>query len=245
VSCKIALIPARAGSERFPNKNIADFYGHPLIAYSIKSALTGKKFQKVVVSTDSPEIARIALSYGAIVPMLRPKQIATTQSPDFEWVQLAINDWLELEDSDQITILRPTNPMRSVSTIVDALNVFDSKPDFDSLRAIREVKEHPAKMWRGLPNQQIYPLDDSINPITGAPGHSSPFQTLERLWIQDASLEIARVSSVRKHKTISGNKIIGYKLPLYEGFDINYPDDIHALESIISKNPSLLPKFFL
>ncbi len=242
MSGKFALIPARAGSERFPNKNIVDLYGHPLIAYSIKSALIGNKFQKVVVSTDSPEIARIALYYGATVPMLRPKQIATTQSPDIEWVQLAINDWLELKDSDQITILRPTNPMRSVSTIIDALNVFDSKPDFDSLRAIREVKEHPAKMWRGLPNQQIYPFDDSINPISGAPGHSSPFQTLETLWIQDASLEIAKVGSVRKYKTISGNRIIGYKLPDYEGFDINYPDDILALETIISKNPDLLPR---
>ena len=242
MSVKVALIPAREGSERFPNKNIADFHGHPLIAYSIKCALNGKKFQKVVVSTDSPEIARIAVDYGATVPMLRPKQIATTQSPDFEWVQLAIDEWLGLEDSDQITILRPTNPIRSVSTVIDALNVFDSKPDFDSLRAIREVKEHPAKMWRGLPNHQIYPLDDSINPITGAPGHSSPFQTLERLWIQDASLEIANVSSVRKYKTISGNNIIGYKLPDYEGFDINYPDDILALESIISKNPGLLPR---
>jgi N-acylneuraminate cytidylyltransferase len=242
MSGKFALIPARAGSERFPNKNIVDLYGHPLIAYSIKSALIGNKFQKVVVSTDSPEIAKIALYYGATVPMLRPKQIATTQSPDIEWVQLAINDWLELKDSDQITILRPTNPMRSVSTIIDALNVFDSKPDFDSLRAIREVKEHPAKMWRGLPNQQIYPFDDSINPISGAPGHSSPFQTLETLWIQDASLEIAKVGSVRKYKTISGNRIIGYKLPDYEGFDINYPDDILALETIISKNPDLLPR---
>jgi CMP-N,N'-diacetyllegionaminic acid synthase len=242
MSADFALIPAREGSERFPNKNIAVFHGHPLIAYSIKSALSGKKFQKVVVSTDSEEIARIAISYGATVPMLRPKNIATTQSPDFEWVQLAINEWLELEDCDQITILRPTNPLRSVSTIIDALNVFKSKPDFDSLRAIREVKEHPAKMWRGFPNQQIYPLDDSINPVTGAPGHSSPFQTLERLWIQDASLEIAKVSSVRKYKTISGNKIIGYKLPVFEGFDINYPEDFFELASIVSKNPNLLPQ---
>lgn len=242
MSCKVALIPARAGSERFPNKNIVDFYGHPLIAYSIKCALNGKKFQEVVVSTDSPEIANIAIHYGASVPMLRPAHTATTQSPDYEWVDLAINDWLSLDDNDQITILRPTNPMRSVATIIDALSIFDSKPDFDSLRAIREVKEHPSKMWRGLPNQQIYPLDESVNTITGAPGHSSPFQTLEQVWIQDASLEIAKVSSVRKYKTISGKKVIGYKLPVYEGFDINYREDILILESIISNNPSILPK---
>jgi CMP-N,N'-diacetyllegionaminic acid synthase len=239
---KVALIPARAGSQRFPNKNIVDFYGHPLIAYSIKCALNTEKFQKVVVSTDSPEIARVAMQYGAFVPKLRPKQIATTHSPDFEWVQLAIDDWLKLDDCDQITILRPTNPLRSATTIMDALKVIDSNQDFDSLRAIREVKEHPAKMWRGLPNQQIYPFDDSINPITDAPGHSSPFQTLETLWIQDASLEIAKVGSVRKYKTISGKKIMGYRLPGYEGFDINYPEDIRALENIISKNPELLPR---
>jgi CMP-N-acetylneuraminic acid synthetase len=241
MNSKVALIPAREGSERFPNKNIVNFYGHPLIAYSIKCALNSKNFQKVVVSTDSEEIARIAIKYGATVPKLRPKEFATIESPDYQWVELAINDWLGLDDNDEITILRPTNPMRSTSTILNALSVFDSKPEFDSLRAIREVKEHPAKMWRGLPNQQIYPLDDSLNPITGAPGHSSPFQTLEQVWIQDASLEIAKVSSVRKYKTISGYKIIGYKLPVHEGFDINYPDDILTLESIISKNPKLLP----
>jgi pseudaminic acid cytidylyltransferase len=73
----IAIIPARAGSKRIKNKNIKLFFGKPLIFYSIKLALKSKLFDKVIVSTDSQKIAKIAKSFGADVPFLRPKNIST------------------------------------------------------------------------------------------------------------------------------------------------------------------------
>jgi N-acylneuraminate cytidylyltransferase len=72
----IAIIPARGGSKRIPRKNIKDFFGKPLIAYSIEVALKSKLFDKVIVSTDDEEIAKIAVEYGAIVPFLRPKELS-------------------------------------------------------------------------------------------------------------------------------------------------------------------------
>jgi len=72
----IAIIPARGGSKRIPRKNIKDFFGKPLIAYSIEVALASKLFDKVVVSTDDEEIASIAKAYGAEVPFLRPKNLS-------------------------------------------------------------------------------------------------------------------------------------------------------------------------
>ena len=72
----IAVIPARGGSKRIPKKNIKLFHGKPLIAYSIEVALKSKLFDKVVVSTDDEEIARIAKKYGAEVPFLRPKELS-------------------------------------------------------------------------------------------------------------------------------------------------------------------------
>ena len=72
----IAIIPARGGSKRIPRKNIKDFFGKPLIAYSIQAALDSQLFDKIIVSTDDEEIAAIARKYGAEVPFLRPKELA-------------------------------------------------------------------------------------------------------------------------------------------------------------------------
>ena len=71
---KLAIIPARSGSKRISNKNIIDFFGKPIIAYSIEAALSTKLFDEVMVSTDSEEIAEIARKYGAKVPFLRSKK---------------------------------------------------------------------------------------------------------------------------------------------------------------------------
>ncbi len=72
----VAIIPARGGSKRIPRKNIKDFYGKPLIAYSIQAALASKLFNKVIVTTDDEEIANIAREYGAEVPFIRPKGLS-------------------------------------------------------------------------------------------------------------------------------------------------------------------------
>ena len=72
----VAIIPARGGSKRIPKKNIKDFFGKPLIAYSIKTALDSNLFEKVIVSTDDEQIAKVAKEYGAEVPFLRPKQLS-------------------------------------------------------------------------------------------------------------------------------------------------------------------------
>jgi len=72
----VAIIPARRGSKRIPRKNIKDFHGKPLIAYSVEVALKSKLFEKVIVSTDDEEIANIALKYGAEVPFIRPAKLS-------------------------------------------------------------------------------------------------------------------------------------------------------------------------
>ncbi len=94
----IAIIPARGGSKRIPKKNIKDFHGKPLIAYSIQTALKSKLFEKVVVSTDDEEIAEISKKYGAEVPFLRPKEL----SDDFTSSGEAVNYTLErLKDNGE------------------------------------------------------------------------------------------------------------------------------------------------
>jgi pseudaminic acid cytidylyltransferase len=89
----VAIIPARGGSKRIPRKNIKLFHGKPLIAYSIEAALKSNLFQKVIVSTDDKEIAKIAIEYGAEVPFLRPKEL----SDDFTGTGAVVNHALEYQ----------------------------------------------------------------------------------------------------------------------------------------------------
>ena len=114
----IALIPARSGSKRIKNKNIKNFFGKPLIAYSIKLAIKSKLFDKVIVSTDSKKIAKIAKKYGAVVPFLRPKKISNDYAVD----QDVINHFLEYAKTSKIKVnilcyLYATAPLLKSSTL--------------------------------------------------------------------------------------------------------------------------------
>jgi len=90
----IAIIPARAGSKRIPKKNIKPFLGRPIIEYSIEIAMKSNLFDKVVVSTDDDDIARVAIGQGAEVPFIRPKELSDDFSGTHEVVGHAVK-WLE------------------------------------------------------------------------------------------------------------------------------------------------------
>jgi len=114
----IALIPARSGSKRVPNKNILKLNGHPLIAYSIAAALEAGLFSTVFVSTESQEYAEIAKHYGAEVSFLRPKEFALDLSPDIDWVKFTLSKLAsDKRLFDHFSILRPTSPLRTAQTI--------------------------------------------------------------------------------------------------------------------------------
>ena len=87
---KVAIIPARGGSKRIPRKNIREFAGKPVIAYSINCALQSGLFERVIVSTDDEEIARVARDCGAEVPFLRPKELADDQTGTTEVIAHAV-----------------------------------------------------------------------------------------------------------------------------------------------------------
>jgi N-acylneuraminate cytidylyltransferase len=226
------LIPARSGSKRIKDKNIALIGDKPLIAFTIETALGISESSKVIVSTDSKEIAENARSFVATVPGHRPPIFATDLSPDIDWVLHAVNTWPNIKESEFLAILRPTSPLRTASTIIRALECLKNNPDFDSLRAVRSIKEHPGKMWRKV-GIAIEPYIAETSILTGAPSHSSPMQALEQLWIQDASLEIVRTKKILETKSIAGKKVLGFEMPNNEGFDINYIEDLEYLRFLL------------
>jgi pseudaminic acid cytidylyltransferase len=93
----IAIIPARGGSKRIPRKNIKEFHGKPMIAYSIEAALESKCFDKIIVSTDDAEIADVAIKYGAAVPFIRPADIADDYATTLDVIKHAI-EFTELQE---------------------------------------------------------------------------------------------------------------------------------------------------
>ena len=104
-----AIIPARGGSKGVPRKNIRLVGGHPLIAYSIVAARQCRRIDRVIVSTDSPEIADIARAYGAEAPFLRPPELAQDASGDIDFIRHAL-DWFQQHDHaepEMLVHLRP------------------------------------------------------------------------------------------------------------------------------------------
>lgn len=234
----IALIPARAGSQRIPCKNIKLLAGHPLLAYTIATAKASGIFSRIIVSTDSAEIAALAKQYGAEVPWLRPEEFARDTSPDIQWIKHALQN-LEDDLPDAYALLRPTSPFRQVTTIQRAWKKFLSLKDIDSIRAVELCKQHPAKMWK-LVDAHMEPI--MKNPDTAAtPWHSTPYQALPKVYAQNASLEMAWCRIPLEQGTIAGQAIAPFFTEGYEGFDINNQEDWIIAEYLVNHHIVALP----
>jgi N-acylneuraminate cytidylyltransferase len=235
----VALIPARAGSKRVPDKNIRPLAGHPLIAYTISSALQSQVFSAVIVSTDSQLYGDIASHYGAEVPHLRPSELAGDLSPDIEWVEYILRRLQENgRDYDCFSILRPTSPFRLPETIKRAWHAFLAGEGTDSLRAVEKCKQHPGKMWVVRGNRMV-PLLPFTPPQQ--PWHSSQYQSLPEVYAQNASLEIAWSRVVFEGRTIAGNVLMPFFTEDYEGFDVNSAYDWNLAEHLIDSGQAGLP----
>jgi len=143
MSKKFAFIFARGGSKGIPNKNIQLLGDIPLIGHSIEVALHSKLFDKIIVSTDSLEIARISESYGAEVPFIRPKELAADTALEIEAWKHAINFYLEKKITfSHFVSLPTTSPLRRVSDIKECINLFDKKK-FDIVVTMRPSERSP------------------------------------------------------------------------------------------------------
>ncbi len=230
----LALIPARSGSKRIPDKNIKKLGDHPLIAYSIRAAIDSSVFDDVICATDDEVYASIARHYGAEVPFLRPDEISGDKSPDIEWVLWMLKMLSDKgREYDVFSILRPTSPFRLPTTIKRAWDVFLSDPRNDSLRAVEKCNEHPGKMWVIRHNKMLPLLPFAEG---GAPWHSSQYAALPEIYVQNASLEFAWTRLPLHEENISGEIIIPFLTEGVEGFDINRPEDWVLAENYIGNN---------
>ena len=228
----VAVIPARGGSKGIPRKNLIQVYGHPLIFWSIKSALDCHSIDRVIVSTDDDEIADIAKSSGAEVPFRRPSVISDDTSLDIEVFRHLIK-WYRDEDRELpecFVHLRPTGPARCLNDIELAINLFIQNKSFDSLRSVCLAEQTPYKMWL---------IDDNrLLSVSKDPGieefHSQPRQKLPKAYWQNGYVDIVRPETIINLDSMVGDKCYGFVCSR-EVKDIDYLSDVPHIEEVLKR----------
>tara|TARA_Y100000385_G_scaffold160442_1_gene166551 strand:+ start:1553 stop:2281 length:729 start_codon:yes stop_codon:yes gene_type:complete len=230
-----AIIPARSGSKEVPNKNIKFLGGVPLIAYSIEVAKMVPEIDRIIVSTDSEEYAKIANAFGAETPFLRPAAHSTDSSTDFSFFQHAI-DWFEKHESkapDLFLHLRPTTPFRNANVISDALKYMNSKPDSTSLRSGHLAPESPYKWF--LKDKLGY--FKSIIPGLTSEQINNPRQVFPPTFISNGYIDIIKTSQIKEKKNLHGDKMLIFETPFCNQVDTI--EDFNKLEYHVKINPQL------
>ncbi len=234
----VALIGARSGSERVPGKNVRRLAGHPLLAYAVETARQSGVFERIVVSTDSEEIAKVARWYGADVPFLRPDEYATATSPDVEWIAWTLPRLGERHDL--FAIVRATNPFRGPDVIRRGLEQLLATPEADSIRAVERVKQHPGKMWElTIDGRTMMPLLDQSH--LDVAWHAGQYQALPPVYVQNSALEIAWTRVVEGTGTREGRVVAPFLTEGYEGLNIDDEDDFALAETLVASGRAALP----
>ena len=235
----VAFVPARSGSERVPHKNVRPLAGHPLLAYAIATALESGRFERVVVSTDSEEIADVARWYGADVPFLRPAEFATATSPDIEWLAYTLE---RLDERYELfALIRATNPFRGPDVVRRGLEQLLATPEADSLRAVELVKQHPGKMWLlSGDGRTMSPLLDQSE--LDVAWHAGQYQALPPVYSQNSALEIAWTRVVTETGTREGSVLAPFLTQGLEGFNVDDEDDWGQAARLVASGEATLPE---
>lgn len=232
----IAIIPARSGSKGVPGKNIRLLGDYPLLAYSVVAAKLSEKIGRVIVSTDSAEIAAISKEYGAEAPFLRPAELALDHSTDQEYIQHVLI-WLQDHEGvipDYLVQLRPTTPLRNPAIIDAAIETIDDHAEATSLRSAHPAPESPFKWFQidargyfqGLMNAMS---NDLLN---------NPRQQFPEAYIPNGYVDVIRPSLIIQAGVLYGDKMIGFIVP--RCIEIDTVNDFDFLEYDLHRNGSVL-----
>ncbi len=217
-----ALIPARAGSKGVPNKNLKTLLGKPLIAWTIEFAKMCKYVDKVIVSTDSKEIAEVSKRFGAEVPFMRPKNLAKDDTPMYKVVLHAIRTLKALgEKFDVIVLLQPTSPLRTHKDIERAIERFLSS-SAKSLVSVCERSKY--YFWAMEINAYGYLKIKKI---------PSRRQVLPKVYVPNGAIYISHVNVFLKEKTFFTNRTLPFIMPEERSIDIDTETDFKIAECLM------------
>ncbi len=227
----VAIIGARGGSKNVPGKNLVDVGGFPLVAYSIAVAKLTPGIDRVIVTTDSKEIAEVAEAYGAEVPFLRPKEIAGDRSTDREFIAHAL-EWMKKEEGsvpEFIVLLRPTSPLRDPKVVAQALEMLKANPDATGLRSAHATSTVPHKMFalEGKFFRGLFPHDTRVE------YHGLPRQAFPVSYKADGYVDVLRSETVLSHpERTFGEHILAFITP--DTGDIDHMGDLAHVLAILA-----------
>ena len=230
----LGIIPARGGSKSIPRKNVKDFLGKPLIAWTIETALKSGVLDRVIVTTDDDEIADVAKRFGAEVPFKRPVELATDAAPTLPVVQHAVK-WLKEKEGYSpfaIMLLEPTSPSREVAHLREAAELF-SKSRADTLISViaaptrynphwlfKVGKDGMAELFTGESAKNIIPRR----------------QLLPEVYARNGALYIFKVDCLGEDPPgIFGDTTKLYVMGSEYNVDIDDPEDWYHAEQAVSK----------
>lgn len=219
----LAIVPARGGSKGIKGKNIYPVNGKPLIWYTLSEAQKSKYIDRIIVSTDSREIADVAEQYGVSVPFLRPAELALDHSKSIDALISVIHT---LEDQGEtypiVMLLQPTSPLRIVDDIDGALEQFIARGE-QGLASVHEATDSPV-LIRKIANNYLQPLLLMTSTVRR--------QDMPQYYRVNGSIYINTAAQVLNGVSLNDNSV-PYIMPSYRSIDIDTMTDIHLVEAVI------------
>ena len=213
---RVAIIPARGGSKRIPRKNIKEFNGKPIIAWAILAAQKSELFDCIIVSTDDNEIKSVSEKYGAIVPFIRPADIADDHTPTVPVISHAVKEIDKLyQHVEYACCIYPCSPFLLASDLVEAFNMLEStEVDF-----VYPIVEYPHPIFRSMRKSKngkmefLYPEYELTRT-----------QDLESVFHDAGQFYWGRVDAWKELKKMHTDGL-GIEIPSYRVVDIDTEDD--------------------
>lgn len=222
----IAIIPARGGSKGLPGKNVRPLNGKPLIAYAIEEALKAKHIDRVIISTDDEEIARVAVEYGAELPFMRPAELASDTAMAIDNYIYTIGR-LEIESGksiDAFVVLQPTSPLRIAEDIDGAIELFKQKGADSVISYCQEA--HPVT-WHKY-------LDEDGHFVDIFEANIKNRQENRESYYPNGAVYVFRTSMIRERKYYTDNSY-AYVMPRIRSVDIDFIEDFEYAEFLLMR----------
>jgi CMP-N,N'-diacetyllegionaminic acid synthase len=223
------LITARGGSKRLPQKNIRSLGGRPLLVWSIDVARGIPEICDILVSTDDGAVAEVARSAGALVPWLRPAQLATDSASSVDVCQHAL-DWYEQEKGkvDGLLLLQPTSPFRSRDTVVRGIELFRSH-QYRPVLGVSPATSHP--MWCFREENEV------MRPFVDGGGLHLRSQDLPLAYVVNGAFYLIAPDDLRKRHSFYDDDALALKIePPQESIDIDTEWDWRMAETVVAMN---------
>lgn len=227
----IAIIPAREGSKGVKNKNIKILKDKPLISYTIEEAKKSKLIDKLIVSTDSIEIAELSKKSGAEVPFIRPKDLSTDSSLTYDVVKHCLDFYkAKGEHYDIILLLQPTTPFRTVDTIDKSLTILKNDTTYTSVVSVVDVEgNHPLRMKKIKDNLLINYIDQGFE-------NMNPRKELPKVFIRSGSIYAILTKNFYQEQSIVSKRCAPLILDKIETINIDTLLDFKLCELILNEN---------